>query len=81
MLSRRNFIRHSASAIAAGLVMPSLLNENNVFARTVGANDKINVALIGCKNMGWADLSDFLLHPEVDCVALCDIDRAESEYY
>lgn len=75
MLSRRNFIRHSASAIAAGLVMPSLLNENNVFARTVGANDKINVALIGCKNMGWADLSDFLLHPEVDCVALCDIDR------
>ena len=55
--------------------MPSLLNENNVFARTVGANDKINVALIGCKNMGWADLSDFLLHPEVDCVALCDIDR------
>lgn len=75
MLSRRNFIRHSASAIAAGLVMPSLLNENNVFARTVGANDKINVALIGCKNMGWADLSDFLLHPEVNCVALCDIDR------
>lgn len=75
MLSRRNFIRNSASAIAAGLVMPSILNENSVFAREVEANDKINVALIGCKNMGWADLSDFLLHPEVECVALCDIDK------
>lgn len=75
MVSRRNFIRNSASAIAAGLVMPSFLDETNIFARTVGANDKINVALIGCKSMGWADLSDFLLHPEVDCVALCDIDK------
>ena len=75
MVSRRNFIRNSASAIAAGLVMPSFLQESSMFARTVGANDKINVALIGCKSMGWADLSDFLIHPEVDCVALCDIDK------
>lgn len=75
MISRRNFISHSASAIAVGLVMPSILSENSIFARTVGANDKINVGLIGCKGMGWSDLSDFLLHPEVDCVALCDIDK------
>ena len=75
MVSRRNFIRNSASAIAAGLVMPSFLHENSMFAHSVGANDKINVALIGCKSMGWADLSDFLIHPEVDCVALCDIDK------
>jgi predicted dehydrogenase len=25
--------------------------------------------------MGWGDLSDFLLHQDVDCIALCDIDR------
>jgi predicted dehydrogenase len=25
--------------------------------------------------MGWGNLSDLLLHPEVACVALCDIDR------
>jgi predicted dehydrogenase len=25
--------------------------------------------------MGWSDLSDFLIHPEADCVALCDVDR------
>lgn len=69
MVSRRNFISHSASAVAAGLILPSILNESRMFARNVGANDKINVGLIGCKGMGWSDLSDFLLHPDVDCVA------------
>lgn len=75
MVSRRNFLRHSASAVATGLIMPSILNGNNLFARSIGANDQINVALIGCRSMGWADLSDFLIHPEVNCVALCDIDK------
>lgn len=41
----------------------------------MGANDRINVALIGCRNMGWGDLNDALLRPEVRCVALCDVDR------
>ena len=27
-----------------------------------GANDRINVGLVGCKNMGWANLADFLQH-------------------
>ena len=25
--------------------------------------------------MGWSDLSSFLKNPEVECVALCDVDR------
>lgn len=75
MVTRRNFIRRSASVVAAGLVMPSIFEESSISARPVGANDQINVALIGCKSMGWANLSDFLIHPEVNCVALCDIDK------
>lgn len=75
MVSRRNFIRNSVSAMTAGLIMPSILHESCLFACPIGANDQINVALIGCKNMGRADLSDFLIHPEVNCVALCDVDE------
>ena len=74
-MERRKFIRNSASAIAAGFIAPSMLNYGNLFANHVSANDKINVGLIGCRGMGWANLSDFLIHPEVDCVALCDIDQ------
>lgn len=42
----------------------------------VPASDIINVALIGCRNMGWGDLMDFLQHKEVRCLALCDIDES-----
>jgi predicted dehydrogenase len=39
------------------------------------ANDKISVALIGCRGMGWYNLTDFLKQPDTECVALCDIDQ------
>jgi len=39
------------------------------------ANDTINVALIGCRNMGWADLCAMMQNPGVRLVALCDVDQ------
>ena len=39
------------------------------------ANDTINVALIGCRGMGWADLCAMLQNPGVQLVALCDVDK------
>lgn len=39
------------------------------------ANDTINVALIGCRNMGWADLCAMLQNPGVQLMALCDVDQ------
>ena len=74
MLTRRSFLKKSSAVLAAG-VMHSLFAPYEAAARKVGANDKIRVALIGCRNMGWSDLSDFMRHPEIDCVALCDIDQ------
>jgi predicted dehydrogenase len=41
---------------------------------SVSPADKIQVALIGGNSMGWSDLSSFLKNPEVECVALCDVD-------
>jgi len=66
-VTRRNFIK-STTVLAAGATIPA-------WAKT-SANDKINVGLIGCKNMGWSNLSDFLLHSDVRCVALADIDQS-----
>ncbi|MDR0743597.1 MAG: Gfo/Idh/MocA family oxidoreductase [Tannerella sp.] len=75
MVTRRNFLRQSASTVAMGLIMPSVLGSNNPYTGFTGANDRIRVGLIGCRSMGWGNLTDFLLHPDVDCIALCDIDR------
>ena len=72
-LTRRSFLKQSSIIAAAGLGAPAYLN---AATSAVSANDKINVALIGCKNMGWANLTDFLLHDDVQCVALCDIDKS-----
>jgi predicted dehydrogenase len=41
----------------------------------IAPSDKIQVALVGGNSMGWSDLSSFLSNPEVECVALCDVDR------
>ena len=72
-MDRLEFLKRTGSLLAAGALSPVLTN--NLFARSKGANDRINVALVGCRNMGWGDLSDALLVPDVRCVALCDIDR------
>jgi len=69
-LTRRNFLKTTA---AAAVVLPTMGAET---LGKVSASDKLNVALIGCKNMGWGDLSDMLLTNEVECVALCDIDQS-----
>ena len=46
---------------------------NSLYGQSAPSN-KVKVALIGCRSMGYADLSTFLDYPEVECVALCDVD-------
>jgi predicted dehydrogenase len=70
--TRRNFIK-TASVIAAGSVLP--LEAFSKSVRQVAANDKIRIGLIGANGMGFSDLTSFLLNKEVECIALCDIDR------
>jgi predicted dehydrogenase len=70
--TRRNFIK-TASVLAAGSVLP--LDAISKARMNVAPSDKIQVALVGGNSMGWSDLSSFLKNPEVECVALCDVDR------
>ena len=75
MITRRNFLKTSVAVLATGLANPVAWSETTFSGSVLGANDRIHVGLIGCKNMGWSNLSDFLKHPEIECVALCDIDQ------
>lgn len=76
MTTRRDFLKTSVAVTTAGF-LSSTVGASPLLqgTRIKGANDKIRVGLIGCRNMGWGNLSDFLLHKEVECIALCDIDR------
>jgi predicted dehydrogenase len=76
MTSRRRFLQNTLLA-SAGLTLPAFVSAENLsaFAKTVGANDQINYGLIGCNGMGWSNMNSHLKIPEVNCVALADIDQ------
>jgi predicted dehydrogenase len=72
MPTRREFIR-STSGLAAGAGVVSFAGTSST--RKLNAADKIGVALIGCRGMGFGDLTNALKIPNVECVALCDVDK------
>lgn len=76
MQTRRNFIRNSAAALAATTVaapLEAIAAERS--RHTISPNEKMRVGLIGCKGMGWTDLTAQLKQPDIECVALADVDQ------
>jgi len=69
---RRKFLKTASIAAAA-----SVINfETFAIGRSgVAPSDRIRVALIGGNSMGWNNLASFLKNKEVECVAICDVDR------
>lgn len=74
MLNRRNFLRKSAIT-ATGISMATII-PSPVRAAQTSPNDKINVALIGCRNHGFNILRAHLSYNDTNCVALCDVDSS-----
>jgi predicted dehydrogenase len=69
---RRAFIK-TASAVAAGSMIP--FETFSIGRSGVSANAKIRVGLVGANSQGWSDLTSMLLNGDVECAALCDVDK------
>jgi predicted dehydrogenase len=67
--SRRDFLKTSAMT-ATGLTVG--LNAS-VFARAMGANDKIRMGFIGLGNRGSQLMNRFMANDDVEVTALCDV--------
>jgi len=76
--SRRQFLR---AASIAGLTAPWFVSCATAppRPRVAAPNAKLNHACIGVGGMGWNDLNNFLQHPRVQVVALCDVDANHLE--
>ncbi|NHF57875.1 Gfo/Idh/MocA family oxidoreductase [Flavobacteriaceae bacterium TP-CH-4] len=77
MYHRRHFIKKSGLVLAgtgAAFLFPMELLAQ--MRKTVSPNDRIQVGVIGCKGMGFSDLSSMLKINEVEVVALCDVDES-----
>jgi len=72
MTTRRVFLKNTVITTAGLTLVPTLSEALTGCA----PSDRINVGLIGCNGMGFADLSEFLKHPQVECIGLCDIDES-----
>lgn len=72
-MERRKFIRNT-SLVSAGFGINAILPSAGL-STGVSSNNMLNVALIGCRNMGFGILEHHLSNPDVNCVALCDVDE------
>lgn len=75
-LSRRQFIEDSMFATLAALAAnstSSLLAQEQ--KRTVGPNEKLSVAVIGCNGRGGSHLNAFGGKPDTQVTVICDVDE------
>lgn len=81
MTTRRDFLKTAAFA-SAGLAFSGIASKANTvvnqtaqsYNRVVGANGKVNIALVGIGNRGLEVLKDFDKTGMANIVALCDVD-------
>ena len=68
--SRRSFLKTTSLAGAA-------IGLNAVqYSRVYGANSRLGIASIGTGGKGWSDLTGVAASPDVDVIALCNIDSS-----
>ncbi len=91
-LTRRNFLSASAAAVATGAATGCATSRPGAKAtsavivagamaqgRVFGANEKINVCVMGCGGRGSSHIDGFAGKPNSEVVALCDPDSAHLE--
>ncbi|MEM9348124.1 MAG: Gfo/Idh/MocA family oxidoreductase [Planctomycetota bacterium] len=72
-LNRRELLKYSVAASAAATILPSYASI------AVAANDKLNLAVIGCAARGGKIGGEAVNHGLTQCVALCDVVPSRAE--
>lgn len=73
-MNRRKFLSSTALS-TAGMGMAGIFPSTS-WSGKIAPSDNLNVALIGCRNMGFGILQHHLSNPGINCVAMCDIDES-----
>ena len=74
--SRRKFLQTTSQTIAGAGLLSGLPFEMLARGKAkVSQNDMINVGVIGANGMGWSDAKSFMKIPEVNVMAVCDVDK------
>lgn len=76
-LSRRQFLEDSFFAAALAGIAASPVTAGESPRRRISQNDKLQVAVIGVRSRGANHVSEFLKLPDVEIVAICDVDPSK----
>jgi predicted dehydrogenase len=68
--SRRSFLK-SATLAGAAISLSAVQ-----YSRVFGANSRLGIASIGTGGKGWSDLNGVAASPDVEVIALCNIDSS-----
>ena len=80
ILNRRRFLRAAALTGAAAIATPVVMNARTLgFNGEVAASERITLAGFGIHSRGGYDLSVFMERPEIQFVAIADIQRKQRE--
>jgi len=72
MASRREFLK-----VAAGTATAALGLSARSYARIMGSNERVNVAIIGLHGRGYAHLDSLHVTPNAAVTHICDVDSVE----
>src|SRR5262245_49789953 len=76
-LSRRKFLLGAGSSAAALTILPRRVLGGS---RYVAPSDKITIACIGVGAQGTRVMMDFLKRPDIQIVAVCDVNKESHDY-
>ena len=71
-ITRRTFLHRTTAASLAAVAFPAIV-------RSVNANGKLQVGVVGANGQGLSDLGEIGSHPRVQFVGFCDVDTARLE--
>ena len=72
-MKRKNFIKKSALLASSGFLFPRFSSLSKA-GSVLGSNETINIGTIGLNSMGWWNTKSLLRIPEVNLIAICDVD-------
>jgi predicted dehydrogenase len=73
MTKRRDFIKKSALG-SAGITIGGIGFSTKSYASIIGANERVNVAVIGIKGQGQNHITGYSNSKNAQVIALCDVD-------
>jgi len=76
-ISRRQFINAAALTTATISIVPRHVLGGKGY---IAPSDKITFANIGCGTQGLREMPEMLLHPEIQVVAVCDVNKFTTDY-